>query len=52
MPSAAVIEAVEAAPAEWPTAPFDRQAFFDGKLDWTFYARREWSGIDRVEETA
>jgi hypothetical protein len=35
---------------KWPSAPFvDRQAFFDGKIDWTFYARRrEWIGIDRI----
>lgn len=54
MPAAAAIEAGEGAPVEWPTAPFvDRQTFFDGKVDWTFYARRrEWIGIDRAEETA
>ena len=54
MPAAAAIEAVEVTAVEWPTAPFvDRQTFYDGKVDWTFYARRrEWIGYDRVEETA
>ena len=50
---AAAVEAVEEAPIEWPVAPFvDRQTFFDGRIDWTFCARRrEWIGIDRVEES-
>ncbi|WP_354264817.1 hypothetical protein [Bradyrhizobium sp. GM2.2] len=54
MPVAAATESAEMAPVEWPTAPFiDRQTFFDGKIDWTFYARRrEWIGIERLEETA
>lgn len=51
MPAAAAIEAVVV--HEWPIAPIDRQTFFDGRIDWTFYARRrEWIGIDRVEESA
>jgi hypothetical protein len=46
----AAIEAVEVTPVEWPTAPLvDRQTFFDGRVDWTFHARRrEWVGYDRV----
>ena len=53
-PAAAAIEAVKVTPVEWPSAPFvDRQTFFDGRVDWTFYARRrEWVGCDRVEDTA
>ncbi|MET4476676.1 hypothetical protein [Bradyrhizobium sp. F1.13.3] len=53
MPGAAVI-GVAVEKRSFPLPPYvDRQTFFDGKIDWTFYARRrEWIGIDRVEETA
>lgn len=48
LPAAAAIEAVGEAPIEWSVAFADRQTFFDGKVDWIFYARRrEWIGIDR-----
>jgi hypothetical protein len=62
MPVAAAIAAVvETAPVSidewieanihWPTTSVDRQTFFDGRVDWTFYARRrEWIGIDRHPE--
>ena len=36
-----------AANIEWPRATVDRQAFHDGRILWTYYARRrEWIGID------
>lgn len=52
MPAAGAIQALEVALVEWSTVPFvERQTFFDGKVDWTFYARRrEWIGIDRVAD--
>ncbi|WP_038965551.1 hypothetical protein [Bradyrhizobium diazoefficiens] len=42
VPSAAIVDA-------FPSPPYvDRQRFFDGRVDWTFYARRrKWVGIDR-----
>ena len=58
IPAAAIAGVLETAPMsidawitenfEWPTVPIDHQTFFDGRIDWTFYARRrEWIGIDR-----
>jgi hypothetical protein len=36
----------------WPKPPFvDRQQFFDGEVEWTFYERRrEWTGVYRDQE--
>jgi hypothetical protein len=47
MPASAIAEAARERP--FPAPPYvDRQSFFDGRIDWTFYARRrEWVGIDR-----
>jgi hypothetical protein len=40
---------VSAEKMRFPLPPhFDRQTFFDGRTDWTYYAaRREWVGIWR-----
>lgn len=40
---------VSAEKTRFPLPPhFDRQTFFDGRTDWTYYAaRREWVGIWR-----
>jgi hypothetical protein len=47
MPAAAIAETTPE--TAWPAPPYvDRQTHFDGRVDWTFYARRrEWVGIDR-----
>lgn len=48
MPVVAIAEAAQETP--FPKPPYvDRQAFFDGRVDWTFYARRrEWLGIEKL----
>jgi hypothetical protein len=40
-----------AAATPWPNPPYvDRQQFFDGRGDWTFYALRlEWVGVTRTK---